>query len=551
MHKLNELRLLAGIVIDPKLEKTQRIDEQRTVPMKRGDLRPKDTKHMGKRVRQLEIAIGFIKKAINALERAPAVDFSGDIPYYLGELEDLLSSEGGQAGLETLLKIYRKEHEKQNKRSGVIAEGKDDKTTKKSKEQKEAEDRAAEEDRQKHSVKEDEELEEMHGRTERMLKAMGEDPEKHKREEQAKKEAKKKAKEAKKVEESEDMKLGDVKEGSAYPGCENEEEDDTYAKDIKGKKVKNYPGREKCQGNKGNKTAKGMAESHVDTDKDKKVKDKSGKIWKVLSSGKGEGEDEVYHLECPNTGKKATKKASEIVNENAKTIMASDYEFKHVYGAKDYPHKLKKRPSQKDKYDQYDVGDTGKVLVHVSDKKKTTEGVDYYSDDSYPESHEGDDTGVRNTVGKEQYYPVGDKDESPQQTKDGMHEPYYSEQDQTKCDLENKIKVPSSILQSLQKEIDQAKAEADKIDVRDKEGALFHRDMAKAFGDLQTHIKKGTVYDMKQAQVYFQSLKSPMMYKVPADVVKFLAHGGQPRSLKAHYQEVKGFPKTGAQNKLR
>ena len=94
-------------------------------------------------------------------------------------------------------------------------------------------------------------------------------------------------------------------EGSAYPGCENEEKTKAY---TKGKKK--FPGEENCGSNKSNKDAKDcMTEGHKDANKNKIVVDSSGKKWKVLESMGGEGDLEKYRLQCMETGKEVIKKA--------------------------------------------------------------------------------------------------------------------------------------------------------------------------------------------------------------------------------------------------
>ncbi len=143
------------------------------------------------------------------------------------------------------------------------------------------------------------------------------------------------------------------------------------------------------------------------------------------------------------------------------------------------------------------------------------------------------------------------KNESPNQLRT-MDQQDNSEQDQSGDDLSTKIKVPNGIKQSLKDEIRKAKAEAEKLDVRDKEASYFYKDLARAFEDLLGHLDKGTRYDFKQAQVFAQTLMGPMLHKVPAKVWKYLVNGGETRSLKSYMNPVdKKYPITGPRNALK
>lgn len=153
-------------------------------------------------------------------------------------------------------------------------------------------------------------------------------------------------------------------------------------------------------------------------------------------------------------------------------------------------------------------------------------------------------------VASDEETEIEDKDESPEQTKTSD---VPSKQDQSGGgDLERKIKVPASIKKLLNNEIKEAKAEAEKQDSRNKEAAAFYGKLANAFQDLLTHIEGGTVHDIKQAQIFMGTLMGPILHKIPADVVKFLAAGGEQRSLKSFMIDVsKKYPITGPRNKLK
>jgi len=145
--------------------------------------------------------------------------------------------------------------------------------------------------------------------------------------------------------------------------------------------------------------------------------------------------------------------------------------------------------------------------------------------------------------------PEGDKDESPNQL-NALDTP--SQQDQSGGgDHDRKIAVPANIKKLLKDEADQARKEGKNLNVSNREASYFYDDLAQAFDDLRTHLEGGTVYDLKQAQIFMTSLMGPMLHKIPADVVNFIAKGGKQRSLKSYMQKVDAkFPITGARNEL-
>jgi len=143
------------------------------------------------------------------------------------------------------------------------------------------------------------------------------------------------------------------------------------------------------------------------------------------------------------------------------------------------------------------------------------------------------------------------KNESPTQLKT-MDQQDNSKQDKSGDDLSTVVKVPNGIKQALRTEIESARKEADKLDVRDKDASYFYKDLARAFEDLLGHLEKGTRYDIKQAQIFAQTLMGPMLHKIPTNVWKFLTNGGETRSLKSYMSEVgKQYPITGPRNTLK
>jgi hypothetical protein len=129
-----------------------------------------------------------------------------------------------------------------------------------------------------------------------------------------------------------------------------------------------------------------------------------------------------------------------------------------------------------------------------------------------------------------------DKDESPEQLK-ALDTP--SKQDQSGGgNLDRKITVPTKIKKLLRDEIKEAEAESKRMNYSNREAAYFYDDLASMFRDLLMHIEGGTVDDIKRAQIFMTSLMGPMLHKIPADVINYLARGGEPASLRSYMTKV-------------
>jgi len=205
-----------------------------------------------------------------------------------------------------------------------------------------------------------------------------------------------------------------------------------------------------------------------------------------------------------------------------------------------------------------------RVMADLAAEDASEEEVDEYedeTDDEYEEEKMSESTESSDELvsemdistevkkGQEVWDEVESKDESPSQ----LEKPgETSDQDQSEYDIDAKVTVPNGIKQALRTEIEEARKEAKKMDVRDKTAAQFYNDLADVFEDLLGHLEKGTRYDIKQAQVFAQSLMGPMLHKLPTEVWKFIARGGEPRSLKSVMKDIsKEYPKTGPQNVLK
>ena len=146
--------------------------------------------------------------------------------------------------------------------------------------------------------------------------------------------------------------------------------------------------------------------------------------------------------------------------------------------------------------------------------------------------------------------PDKDKDESPSQTH-ALDTP--SQQDQSGGgDLERKVNVPAALKTALKREAAEARKEAKAMTVSNRDASYFYDDLARMFDDLHMYLDQGTVHDLKSAAVFMTSLMGPMLHKIPAEVVDFIAKGGQTRSLKSYMSKVDAkYPITGPRNALK
>jgi hypothetical protein len=107
----------------------------------------------------------------------------------------------------------------------------------------------------------------------------------------------------------------------------------------------------------------------------------------------------------------------------------------------------------------------------------------------------------------------------------------------------DKISVPADIKSSLKAVIadfrkqagDNAEAEA----ARNDNHASFCLTAADALQQLLDDLSLGTSEGMKKAQIHMTSYMSPITQHIPAEVVKFIARGGQKSTLKDLFSSVK------------
>lgn len=309
----------------------------------------------------------------------------------------------------------------------------------------------------------------------------------------------------------------------------------------------------------------GIHESEINEDhfeKGDSVEDKGGKTWKVTGS-EGEGKDEVYELKgADGSTSKDVPGNLRKIDENSENIDAFLVEYQGMWSKVDkslMEQLLELRKSQPQTAHRIisaarghiQKGEIDQANEVISQALSMRESVHDY-DDKYTSFEDDEEKPVNVADGSsndEQIYDdMVDKDESPHQL---MEPPSLGDADVSGYDKDKKMTVPSNITGSLRTEADKARKEAEKLDIRDKMAAQFYRDLARAFDDLREHLEKGTVYSVKQAQVFAQTLMGPMLHKIPTDVWKWLTNAGKTRSLKDYMKEVgneaklkKGFDPT-------
>lgn len=178
--------------------------------------------------------------------------------------------------------------------------------------------------------------------------------------------------------------------------------------------------------------------------------------------------------------------------------------------------------------------------------KPLEEAMHYYNVnyDSFEDSSRP--TNVSNGSANDEQYMDADavknlKKEGPEQTKT-MDQQNSSEQDKSGDDLSNSFKTPAHIKKALKDAIadfrKEAAAEAKRNQGRSKEAEWLYNDCGNAFEEILAFLDAGTLYDFKMAQTKAQTLMGPMYHKIPTKVWKFLANGGESRSLKSYMTEL-------------
>jgi hypothetical protein len=112
--------------------------------------------------------------------------------------------------------------------------------------------------------------------------------------------------------------------------------------------------------------------------------------------------------------------------------------------------------------------------------------------------------------------------------------------DQSMTDYETKVKFPSKLRSAMTSAISEFRANAERQGSGHtaQENAQLYADTADAFEKLLGHLEAGTVQELKNAQVFAQTLMGPMLHKLPAGVWDYITNGGQKKTLKDYMLKV-------------
>ncbi|MGI0075785.1 MAG: hypothetical protein ACREAU_00070 [Nitrosopumilaceae archaeon] len=106
-------------------------------------------------------------------------------------------------------------------------------------------------------------------------------------------------------------------------------------------------------------------------------------------------------------------------------------------------------------------------------------------------------------------------------------------------DYSRKVPVPNALKTSLKTSIGALRSEFEKYKGRDDVAATHYNTSAEALEAIHGHLATGTTGSLKQAGIFMTKLMSPILHKIPTDVVDFISRGGQHRSLKQHFFALK------------
>lgn len=113
-----------------------------------------------------------------------------------------------------------------------------------------------------------------------------------------------------------------------------------------------------------------------------------------------------------------------------------------------------------------------------------------------------------------------------------------SKNDAMDVESAQKVSVPPAMIATLTARAIDARKYADHLNVTQKEDREFYNDLARMFEDLNAYLKRGTVYDIKNASVFMTSLMGPMLYEIPTEIVRFITYGGAHAPLKSFVNSI-------------
>lgn len=570
-----KLRRLAGIPVDLSKPENARatvrtpvrlVSEAAKVPQHRGELAPKTKDNMRGRVNHAKKALEALETARDELMDLPAVDYMEDVPTLIKQLHYMLHGEDGTGGVHQLHRHYKHEFD-----TTVFPEDIDDDKEKAAQDAADAEAGVTDADKgKKGKTNEAFNLAAVEKKAKNPAAAdsgksdgLGFEKEKsgpgvEKKNVRAFKLADGSDKETMYTDDEENI-AKDPRERTPTPPAvqENAFASSQDAEDVNNALMSPFEKAKKAAQDEdiaGKELKKNPFEQEEDSEDGTyhDVKRKDGKVVKVfVPTKKPRGEDSEDSEECefsmPMTmeGKKPKwleKKEVEAEKKEGKKVSKSEEKKVGVAEGKK-PKWLEKKEVEAEEKE-------GKKVSKAEAKKvgvKEAAGPLFARDAQHPKTHDnavsvqypswGAEGKPVNVVSAEDgvspYYPDGSKSENASQIPTN---PYNENQ---------AVKVPAKIMSSLKSEADIARKLAETFTMRkDWDNKNFHENLANAFDTLGGFLEKGTIYGIKEAQVFMTSLMSPIMNKLPASVVKYVAAGGQQRSLRSYLNDVKE-PTTG------
>lgn len=197
-----------------------------------------------------------------------------------------------------------------------------------------------------------------------------------------------------------------------------------------------------------------------------------------------------------------------------------------------------------------EISDVFRAVVHKDD----SEGYDYTDVKSNAKSDlkrignekQKGTKGGNSIIGEAEDGTVWDKDYHPRGI-DGRLDAEESRDNSVHSpDLDNAVKVPANIKQSLQEEINTLRRDAEKVRSRDYLQYEFYDNTAAALENLLGYLNEGTKRSLMLAQIDMNRIMSPMQHRIPNDVYLYIVRGGKPSSLTDLFKEVKTKGQDGA-----
>lgn len=475
MHPRNKLRLLAGLTINPALEVTP-VTEARAVPRRRAELTKKSPATIKAHVDGLTKAIQHLKNAVKALDRIPAHDFMGDIPNAIADIEEMISTDGGEAGLEQLLTVYRTELAQLNE-SHIDKDDDGEVKTKGSQKGKISKSGKGEGDDEEYTVKM--KAKQLVDESSAPMPADGHPTT------------------------SQQFKDGDI---VLY-------DDGIYVvvlSDPQADMVGIIPaGLANASADEKNRSVE-----MVKPDKVRKPTDEELAVMKQSPAQRASIDDDM---------------AAQFSMESVEEMEANLREWttkKMANGGRKYKKEMNKKQGTKPE----------KFGKKKEEECEMTESTHNYVGNTV--SHKDTESDPINVVGQ------GDKQWAnsldPKMVKSEIPTQLDNRGEQSMTDYETKVKFPSKLRSAMTSAISEFRANAERQGSGHtaQENAQLYADTADAFEKLLGHLEAGTVQELKNAQVFAQTLMGPMLHKLPAGVWDYITNGGQKKTLKDYMLKV-------------